>query len=153
MRKDHEKKLPPTCSSTFMCFENSFTAWHSWVIDRKPLININELHKARTYFKHILAEKKSPSYFRSSIDLRADVLIIRTAGLPGSVLPSKSSPLHRTSFHDDPKASLICFTKLLSSWTELSGGPRMHLSTKFSNHNKNQINSHEFLKKKDAKNN
>lgn len=50
----------------------------------------------------------------SSIALKADVLTIRTAGLPGLIFPSTSCPSHRTSFHEDPKAAFICFPK---AWT------------------------------------
>jgi len=54
-------------------------------------------------------------YLRSSKDLRAEELITRTDGLPGSTFLSSDSPSQRVSLHEDPQESFICSPKLLTS--------------------------------------
>lgn len=129
------KARETTCSSTFMCFENSFTAWHSLVIERKPL----QWHFIIMYFCdlspiiqiifHFRCKEKVP-YLRSSIDLKAEVLIIRTAGLPGSSFPSTTCPSHNSFFHCVPKASFICLPKVSASWSKLLDILTIHDSEK-----------------------
>lgn len=75
------------------------------------------------------------SHLRSSIDLIADELITRIAGLPGSTFPSNSCFSQRASFHDGPKATFISFPKDFVSWSVHWDNSTMHLSTQFTNHN------------------
>lgn len=51
-------------------------------------------------------------YLKSSNDLIADTLIIRTAGLPGSTFPSSSFFSHSTCLHDDPKPNFTRSARL-----------------------------------------
>lgn len=66
-------------------------------------------------------------YLRSSNDLVADVLIMRMAGLPGSISPSMSFPSHKTLLHDAPKVSFTCLQKASTSWLTPSGSLAMHV--------------------------
>ena len=72
------------------------------------------------------------AHFRSSIDLKAEELITRSAGLPGSTFPSKTCFSQSTSFHEYPNAAFICFPKLSTSCSAASCDmSTMHVSTEF----------------------
>lgn len=70
----------------------------------------------------------------SSNDLKADVLIIRTAGLPADIFPSKSWSSKSTSFHNVPKVAFKCLLKLSASWLRPSESPTMHESAHIKSH-------------------
>lgn len=76
-------------------------------------------------------KKQKKIYFKSSIDLKAEELIMRTAGDPGSIFPSNSCPSVSTSFHNDPKAAFICIPNDFESWSKLLDSSRMHDSAQF----------------------
>lgn len=76
-------------------------------------------------------KKQKKIYFKSSIDLKAEELIMRTAGDPGSIFPSNSCPSVSTSFHNDPKAAFICIPNDFESWSNLLDSSRMHDSAQF----------------------
>lgn len=135
----HKNSWFNTCSSTFICLENSFAAWHSFVSDRNSLYKKNMKFitmKKKPLNQHILhidyginritfwmirfcyvhskkesSKNESINLIRSN-DLNADELITRSAGQPGSTCPSLRFFPQSTSFHEDPKATFTCSPKL-----------------------------------------
>lgn len=73
------------------------------------------------------------------MDLKAEELRMRTAGLPGGVSPR--CPSQRTSFHDAPKAAFTLFPNIFTSESDDDddGSSKMHVSAAFSMVNHNQF--------------
>lgn len=126
------------CSMAVSCQRSEFPGWAKSLVNEHEFGNIPYFHPLVYFFLSVLLStyawiiiktttnafrsikanlKDRSNNLRSSSDLRADELITRSAGLPGSTFPSWRCFPQSTSFHDDPKATFKSPTKFpAASW-------------------------------------